>query len=1537
MELLCGVPRVSKTSSWNNWVGHGIPGSCKEEKSLRPRLSRSTSARGDEFGKLFGVGSLRSRRVTVTGSIRSTKSAGAAGIYGVTGVNLTDSSRPQSINRHILPSSSVSKLPPSHESYSKPLTVVDSFAEYDEVPLRRSHTLPPSSIKRTSGRGLFSHIEANEQSSKESVSNLVADEIATQVNEKFLNRQYAVPDIKASHTMPIMKRKSNNLTLVMEGPYEISECQKDVCFSTSSDANQIPSENQQWNHLHKSSQLSLLHDATNYEEPVYEYRVTSNTNAINLATSTSDNTSTENYRMCKRHSVASTSSSSACSRLTSLLGEETLYSGSLSEAGSSIVSYSTSIDEGVYSASSITASSVYSSCGRDSSEAEEACLRCQHEAETGVRLPCRRARSVRSARQLPVTPTLRKLLQMGLDQTATYDSKTVHTTSVATKASAVSSTSTTPLPASPTPTQRSSSSNGSATTAIHSHVLPTPPPSTAVQPPAAVVRRERLHPPRTDAHRFSRANLEESGDLELDAILGELCALGSQFEQELSQKNSANITPPIATPLLSSGVNARAPSIGSRSSLQQHKRDSSGKTKFDSLNMDADQPPTTLSRTDSPDNDSAFSDSVSVLSSESSSSSGASHAQRQQRLQNGQPMDHAAQVKAEKIKLALEKIKEANVKKLFLKAFSRDGSSKSLLVDEKMTVAHVTRLLADKNHVTMDPKWTIIEHLPDLYMERVYEDDEMLVENLLLWARDSKNKLFFLDRPDKYALFWQPEDYLTTQGTDQQPLDDEAKNSMIEEFFSSGSVPEMEGPLFLKSEGKKAWKKFYFVLRASGLYYCPKGKSSRSSKDLVCLVTFENNQVYQGIGWRKKHKAPTDCGFAIKPSTLQSKNSKYMKYLCTEEMSTMHRWIMAIRIAKCGRRLLSNYRVLIEDLAQEDIDLLASSRSFSLASVAPPSSQASQATTPSSESRSLDSCLASSVTTSVGDSDRDDVGDSESDGDGATPVNTLNRSHSQWTASGDGESPTSGYNANLFNTLASTTSNSSSSSSGCMSHRSNASTPSTEHGFESEFSQQGTIKRKPAGPKIPLTNTTRHMLHEQEREDDTTDSVSPLSSRICNSSNNNSNTLNMGNLRLSLRRSIADESSNTSTLKRRNSSSSTLPRGFSSKLSGNKCSNTLPHSIHSTLPSMPAPSGQSAEVDGLPLPPPLLEIVQTLDPELLPPPPPELLASTLSLASSLPPPPDELSPPNPDEMSCSMISLPPPPPPLSLPLVSNNNNNFYSTHNNPTQLPPTPPPVSSKPKSPPPPVAPKPRRMSECSSPTLPSPPQPMPLQLRPAILVPPKPAAPKKKKITFRDDVQNIPPVTYSPSPPSPGSPNKPHPPPRSESTRLSLGSPQRQQLNANKLTPPRSFLNNLQKVMQRKWQVAEKCKDFDTNPHEVLGFRDSIPQTETERNVGAWIQEHYGCIFDHLGNNPNASVTGVENDCLPSPPLPSPPAVFPHQAVVTRPVSSMSVQSNISSQSNVSSNSRASQVSCGRRKPPPPPPKRSDTTHLSSASTRQ
>ena len=42
-----------------------------------------------------------------------------------------------------------------------------------------------------------------------------------------------------------------------------------------------------------------------------------------------------------------------------------------------------------------------------------------------------------------------------------------------------------------------------------------------------------------------------------------------------------------------------------------------------------------------------------------------------------------------------------NIKKIFIKVFTSDGSAKSLLVDEKMSVSHVTRILAEKNHVKL--------------------------------------------------------------------------------------------------------------------------------------------------------------------------------------------------------------------------------------------------------------------------------------------------------------------------------------------------------------------------------------------------------------------------------------------------------------------------------------------------------------------------------------------------------------------------------------------------------------------------------------------------------------------------------------------------------------------------------------------------------------------------------------------------------------------------------------------------------------------
>lgn len=61
-------------------------------------------------------------------------------------------------------------------------------------------------------------------------------------------------------------------------------------------------------------------------------------------------------------------------------------------------------------------------------------------------------------------------------------------------------------------------------------------------------------------------------------------------------------------------------------------------------------------------------------------------------------------------------MRAASVTRLYVKAFTQDGSSKALMVEESMTCGRVLALLADKNHVQLSQKWTLVEHLPHLHM-----------------------------------------------------------------------------------------------------------------------------------------------------------------------------------------------------------------------------------------------------------------------------------------------------------------------------------------------------------------------------------------------------------------------------------------------------------------------------------------------------------------------------------------------------------------------------------------------------------------------------------------------------------------------------------------------------------------------------------------------------------------------------------------------------------------------------------------------------
>lgn len=790
---------------------------------------------------------------------------------------------------------------------------------------------------------------------------------------------------------------------------------------------------------------------------------------------------------------------------------------------------------------------------------------------------------------------------------------------------------------------------------------------------------------------------------------------------------------------------------------------------------------------------------------------------------------------------------------------------------------------------------------------------------------------------------------------------------LLDEFFASGQPIAMEGALFLKPDAKKAWKRHHFVLRASGLYYFLKEKT-KSTKDMVCHALFDDHDVYRGIGWKKKHKAPTDHTFALrqprdniagKDTAAKDKDkSAQPKLLCAEDADTLDRWLTAIRVAKYGRRLLDNQRTLVDDLQREELERFSANRCGSIGSII----------------SSVPSQCSSALSLAGG---------------------RLSRA-------------------------------SSSSSSGCLSDEAGA-------GFDSEFPNTGTIKRKPSmKPNLPLTSMTRQLKEVGETMtgglsssvtgnaggDDDVDEDGSGGAGGGNSGPTSPERGGTLTRRHSRRRS--EEGSNSGTLKRRptvtttssasagstasavaaaaqsasghhiasivslhrgsvdsmssSSTSTATPTGSapgtplqSASVSANQLHNTnlmnnnhhhqhqhqhqhhhlQPHHI-SPLEIMPACMTDSTFSLPPPPPPPLLLAANggtdeldnismtgsTLSLESLPPPPPpcdlqhmagEFSASQTSLVS-LPPPPPEIRP---------MYHMAPVPPTATCMDTIHPVTHFIVPAAGPNVSlidPASPQPIYAKSTKPssiikaPPYKAPPPYNNNSPSTAALPS------VSATASgggggggksVTFADSPVLLRRKQVCFEDQVYGTSPRRHQQQPPAPPSvtmamaavaeplyvSSAPPPPPRAEATRLSTNggaaalslshtSPKR--LSDSQANPPPHFLKDLQRVMRKKWQVAQKCKlEPATTPHEVLGFRDFNGELQLvsaagaavagpthfyreTSNVSNWVQEHYGAgetapsddsLYENLGGEMGAEPMPMAMKLMNKRPPPPPP----------------------------------------------------------------
>ncbi|CAF1249257.1 unnamed protein product, partial [Didymodactylos carnosus] len=279
--------------------------------------------------------------------------------------------------------------------------------------------------------------------------------------------------------------------------------------------------------------------------------------------------------------------------------------------------------------------------------------------------------------------------------------------------------------------------------------------------------------------------------------------------------------------------------------------------------------------------------------------------------------------KDEKIRQAIARMKEANIKKLFLKTYNDDNSTKSVLIDETMSVHDIIIMLLHKNHFKPTINYCLIEEIPDLNLYRIYEDHQNLInDGILYWPRETSNYIRFQQYKHKYDLFTESDKFFSTKQHNKwkktiknnQINNDDNKNSQdtfhLTDYISLNSstiqIPDdIESIIYMKEKSRKIWKKYSCVLRQSGIYYIPKGKTK---KDLICLIKLDSNeQLYYSINWIEKYKAPTDYGFALKHPQIQKKSSKYIKYLCVNTQYDYYRWINGIRLIHYGYDLYKSY------------------------------------------------------------------------------------------------------------------------------------------------------------------------------------------------------------------------------------------------------------------------------------------------------------------------------------------------------------------------------------------------------------------------------------------------------------------------------------------------------------------------------------------------------------------------------------------------------------------------------------------------------
>ncbi|XP_074972660.1 growth factor receptor-bound protein 7 isoform X4 [Phalacrocorax aristotelis] len=244
-----------------------------------------------------------------------------------------------------------------------------------------------------------------------------------------------------------------------------------------------------------------------------------------------------------------------------------------------------------------------------------------------------------------------------------------------------------------------------------------------------------------------------------------------------------------------------------------------------------------------------------------------------------------------------------------VKVFGEDGACRSLEASAGTTARQLCETLVRRTRALQDHSWALVELHQHLALERCLEDHESVVEVQSSWPPGADSRFVFRKNFTKYELFksnaqpFFPEVMVSSCLEANKSM---AHSELIQNFLNSGSCPEVQGFLQLRESGRKVWKRFYFSLRRSGLYYSTKG-TSKDPRHLQYFADLTESNIYYVTQGKKHYGTPTEFGFCIKPYKVRS-GTKGLKLLCSEDEQSRSCWMAAFRLFKYGMQLYRNYQ-----------------------------------------------------------------------------------------------------------------------------------------------------------------------------------------------------------------------------------------------------------------------------------------------------------------------------------------------------------------------------------------------------------------------------------------------------------------------------------------------------------------------------------------------------------------------------------------------------------------------------------------------------